>query len=132
MPKDQKRLYSAYMDPRARLDVTRRIGITWAHDRTADVSYVYDCVVTPRSYLSLLAATLREAPQGRGPAHRGRPQRAWGGRVLRPRRDRRHGRGELVHRLGLGITENRAASEEEDFDQLEDERMSGRLGPTGY
>jgi predicted phage terminase large subunit-like protein len=47
------------------LDVDQaRIGITWAaHDRTADVAYVYDCVVTPRSDLSLLAATLRD----RGP-----------------------------------------------------------------
>jgi hypothetical protein len=38
----------------------------------------------------------------------------------------------LVHGLGLAITENRAASEAEDLDLLEDERMSGRLGVTGY
>jgi hypothetical protein len=38
----------------------------------------------------------------------------------------------LVHGLGLAITENRAASEAEAFDPLEDERMSGRLGVTGY
>jgi hypothetical protein len=38
----------------------------------------------------------------------------------------------VVHGLGLAITENRAASEAEDFDPFEDERMSGRLGVTGY
>jgi hypothetical protein len=38
----------------------------------------------------------------------------------------------LVHGLGLAITENRAALEAEDFDPLEEERLSGRLGPTGY
>ena len=38
----------------------------------------------------------------------------------------------LVHGLGLSVSENLAASELEDFDPLEDERMSGRLGPTGY
>ena len=38
----------------------------------------------------------------------------------------------LVHGLDLAITENRAALETEDVDPLEDERMSGRLGPTGY
>jgi hypothetical protein len=38
----------------------------------------------------------------------------------------------LVHGLGLAITENRAASEAEEFDSAEDERMSGRLGVTGY
>ena len=38
----------------------------------------------------------------------------------------------LVHGTGLAITENRAASEAEAFDPLEDERMSGRLGVTGY
>jgi hypothetical protein len=38
----------------------------------------------------------------------------------------------VVHRLGLAISENRAASEAEEFDPLEDERMSGRLGVTGY
>jgi hypothetical protein len=38
----------------------------------------------------------------------------------------------LVHGLGLAKTENRAASEAEDFDPLEDERMGGRLGVTGY
>jgi hypothetical protein len=38
----------------------------------------------------------------------------------------------LVHGLGLGINENRAASEAEDLDPLEDERISGRLGVMGY
>lgn len=38
----------------------------------------------------------------------------------------------LVHGLGLAVSENRAASEAEGFDLLEDERMSGRLGGTGY
>ena len=38
----------------------------------------------------------------------------------------------VVHGLGLAITENRAASEAENFDPLEDERVGGRLSVTGY
>ena len=38
----------------------------------------------------------------------------------------------LVHGLAMAVSENRAASEAEGFDPVEDERISGRLGMTGY
>jgi hypothetical protein len=178
------------------LDVDQaRIGITWAaHDRTADVAYVYDCLVTPWSDLSLIAATLRDRgawfPVLMDAGARRRPK-AEGLRIAERlnklgvdvycahaetgamveeianrlstgrlrvhehleewfagyRRYRRDDKGEitetvdhlmrgtglmLVHGLSLAITGNRAALETENFDPLEDERMSGRLGVTGY
>lgn len=184
------------MDPHS--GVRRRPGPhrhRWAaHDRNVHVATVYDCVVTPRSDLSLLAVTLLD-PGAWIPvlmdAEARKPAKGEGLRIAERLNElgvdvycahadtgamvedianrlstgrlrvhdhfeewfagyrpyRRDDQGEIneaddrlmratglmvVHGLGLAITENRAASEMEAFDPIEEERMSGRLGVTGY